>query len=696
MIARATPLLLALTAACGCNDDDDSDGDDVVLATDPGNRPLARLNQLQYNNAVRDLLGTEKRPADVFPRDEVANGFDNQGNALTTTSVHVELWEGAANLVLDEMFGRVIETTIVQAVEAEDPEIVLVLNGDQVVINDAVALLAEGGIEASMYAEFDGTFEITATASGVVTSSSVPELVITVDGVDIGTFEVTTEDDVFADYTAWTDLEVGSHTVRFTIGNPLSNRDEEETRAVVIDRFAFVGPVDPQTGVTAAYDEFVPCDAPAGSGPAGLPDRTCAEQAVAAFGERAWKRPLTADDVAWAIGFYDAALAAGEDESWSLQYAFRAILLAPDFVYHVEIDPVGEDTVRALDAFEVADRLATFLWSSLPDQELIDRAADGTLLAEGGIEAQAARMLADPRSSALVESLATQWFDIDTLEAFAPDPYLYPQFNVDTSQSMQTELRLVADGFFRGTDDLRTLLLREESWIDDRLASIYGVTFPGEEDGFALGSTGRVGLLGTAGWLTAHSRADAPSAVRRGKWVLESLLCAGPPPPPPTVVDSFEPVEGGGSVRQQEEALRGTAGTSCPVCHHDTDMDPIGFVLYGYDAIGMLRTEDELGYPIDTNVTIDGVAMSTPAELSQWVADDPRLADCVAEITMTYATGRGMRSHGAADTDDITLAREQFEAGGLQFAELVNAVVTSVPFRYRGTPPPPPPAEETP
>jgi hypothetical protein len=369
---------------------------------------------------------------------------------------------------------------------------------------------------------------------------------------------------------------------------------------------------------------------------------------------------LSTDDVAWAVAFYDAALDAGETASWSLQYAFRAILLAPDFVYYVEIDPVGDETVRALDAFEVADRLATFLWSSLPDQELIDAAADGSLLAEGGIEAQTARMLADERSIALVDSLAAQWFDIDTLESFAPDPYLYPMFNVDTSRSMQTEMRLVADGFFRGTDDLRTLLLREESWIDFRLSQLYGVTFPGDDETFVLASTGRTGLLGTAGWLAAHSRADAPSAVRRGKWVLESLLCDGPAPPPADVVDSFEPVESGGSIRQQEEALRGDA--YCQGCH--ATMDPIGFVLYGYDAVGMERDVDEFGYPIDPNV--------------------------IVEITMTYATGRGMRvgPSDVEDVDDIATAREQFEAGGLRFAELVNAIVTSEPFRYRGTPPP--------
>jgi hypothetical protein len=600
----------------------------------------------------------------------------------------VELWEGAANLVLDEMFGRVVENTVVQAVEAEDTEIVRVLNGDEVVANDAVAFLVEGGIEASMYAEFDGTFEITATASGVVAGAGrLPELVITVDGVDIGTFEVTTQGDVFGDYTAQVDLEVGLHTVRFTIGNPFTDHDEGTSRAVVMNRFAFIGPIDPQTGVTAAYDAFVPCDT------TGLPDRACAEQAVAAFGERAWKRPLTSDDVAWAVEFYDAALAAGEDESWSLEYAFRAILLAPEFVYHVEIDPPADTEVRALDAFEVADRLATFLWSSLPDQELIDAAADGSLLAEGGIEAQTARMLADERSMALVDSLAAQWFDINTLESFSPDPYLYPQFDIDLSRSMQTEMRMLADGFFRGTDDLHTLLLREQSWIDYRLSALYGVTFPGQDESFVLATTGRTGLLGTAGWLAAHSRADAPSAVRRGKFVLESLLCDGPAPPPPDVVDSFEPVESGGSIRQQEEALRGTPGSSCAVCHYDTGMDEIGFVLYGYDAIGMVRSVDELGYPIDPNVEIDGVAMSTPAELAQWIVDDPRLPDCIAEITLTYATGRGMRS---TDTEDITVAREQFEAGGLKFAELVNAVVTSEPFRYRGTPPPPEPEEEAP
>jgi hypothetical protein len=167
--------------------------------------------------------------------------------------------------------------------------------------------------------------------------------------------------------------------------------------------------------------------------------------------------------------------------------------------------------------------------------------------------------------------------------------------------------------------------------------------------------------------------------------VLENLLCTRIPDPPPNAPPALDPVDGGGSIRQQEEALR--SSDYCQGCH--SSMDPIGYVLYGYDAIGAVRTEDELGYPIDTNVTIDGTDVGTPAELSAWVAQDPRLAECIAEITMTYATGRGMRMNGdSPDGDDVAAAVVQFPtATDLTFAGLVSAVVTSEPFLYRGTPP---------
>jgi hypothetical protein len=664
-------------AACGQNtpggNDDMSNGNPPPeqMVGEPGFRTVGRLNRTQYNHALRDVLGTTKTPADVFPLDETAHGFDNQGEALTTTSTHVELWELATDSVLDEMFGRNEETTIRYGVQVEDPGVFYAGVGQPYGLTGYTII--DGSITITQAVEFDGVFEITAMAFGRAADGDDPDLAIEVDNTRIGKVQIDAVAGAPALYTLTADVAAGVHTFKFLVDNPYDDGNGTR-RNITIDWVEMNGPIDPEGELTDAYLAFAGCGADE------MPDLACARSSVAALGEHLWRRPLTVEEVDWATSLYDTALAAGEDESWSLQYAFKGLMMSPEFLYHVEDDvPVGEP-YRALDDYEVASRLSTFLWASTPDQGLLDAASTGTLLEQGGLDAQLDRMLADDNAAALVDSLANQWFDIDVLDSFLPDPGIYPNFDDDLSIAMQEELRLQTEAFFRGEEDLSTLMLREESYINGRLADHYQVAFPGDPNTYELVNTGRVGLIGSAGWLTAHSRFDAPSAVRRGKWVLENLLCSPPPPPPPDVEGSLEIVEGGGSIRQQEMALR--ADPYCQSCH--ASMDPMGYVLYGYDAIGHTRTVDELGYPIDTEVVLDGIPMSSAEELAEWVANDPRLPTCIVEKTMTWAVGRAMTS---ADDEAVAAVTDEFIAGGSTFRSLATAVVHSSPFLFRSAVP---------
>lgn len=667
---------LVACAACGEPDPTETGTTQPTEAFEPGARTVARLNRTQYNNILRDVFGTQRRPADVFPMDEQANGFDNQGEALTTTSTHVELWELAADEVLDEMFGRNDESTVRYHVQAEGPGVSYAGQGMPygLYLPTGYTLL-DGSLTAAVPLDFDGTFSVTILAFGRSALAIPPELSVAVDGRVVETFTVEAELGNAAEYQVEVPVSSGVHSFTLAITNPYDSGFGDR-RAVTIDWIDVNGPLDPEGELTPAYAEFIGC------GMDEDPDPACAESALTMIGERLWGRPLSAEDLAWAMSLYTTAVAAGETSSWSLQYAIKGLLLSPQFLYHLETnDPAS---VRQLDGYEVADRLATFLWASAPDAALIAAAKDGSLLAEGGVEAAVDRMFDEVQADALVDSLAAQWFDFDLLDTFVPDQMRYPEWDDEIAASMETEIRLLAADFFLGEDTLQDMLLRQEGWVDARLAEHYDVPFSGDPGVFLRMPNRRVGLLGTAGWLTAHSKTDAPSAVRRGKWILENLLCSAPPPPPPNVESMFMPVEASGSIRQQEEALR--ADDYCQSCH--AAMDPLGYVLYNYDATGADRETDELGYPIDTNVVVSGAAMSDLEDLAAWVAADPRLPRCMVEKTLTYALGRPLV---IADGPTVASVTAQFEAGGLTFRALAGAIATTPAFLSRS---PLPMAEE--
>jgi hypothetical protein len=356
--------------------------------------------------------------------------------------------------------------------------------------------------------------------------------------------------------------------------------------------------------------------------------------------------------------------------------------MSPDFWYRPEREPAGDGVVK-LDGYQVATRLAAFVWSSGPDEELLDAADAGQLDTVDGVVDQMVRMMADPRADALVDNLAGQWFAIRKLDGITPDVVRYPQFDDELRASMQGELKTLLRQWLREGGTLDEVLVGRTAYVDQRLADEYVLPYSGDGASYVPVSTegtDRYGLLGTAGFLAANSRGDGPSAVKRGKWILENLMCSPPPPPPPNVENTlvFEPE--GGSVRQQEEAIR--ADEFCQTCH--SQMDPLGFALNEFDAVGASRAIDEYGYPIDDHTVWNGVAIDGPAGLADVVLGDPRLDACVVQKTMTYALGRSPTVDDQPMFDEI---EARFLEGGRTFESLAEAVVQSDAFRFRGTAP---------
>ena len=674
-VTMRTPIVIAAALLVSCGKKTESEptvveppGPEVEEVLAPGSQPLHRLNRVEYENTLVDLLATTTNPARLFPADEVTYGFDNIAEGLSISPTHVEQYERAVDEALDELFGRHLEATERYGLQGEGPGVSYSGVGEP--IDDWGYRLQSGSIDGSLAVAYDGWFELNLRASGNPLEGN-PIASIQVDGTEIAEFEILPASSGQDMYSVGTELSDGFHTFSIVMTNPYNNIDKEK-RGITVDWLEIQGPMDPQTGPSDHYRDVVLCE------PVDLGEAACAELVFEDFLLLAWRRPPSAEDLAWVNGLYEASIDAGISWSESVQYGLKGILMAPEFIYRLEADPAPGE-VRDLNAFEVATRMSYFLWSSTPDRELLDAAQSGAIPGIEGLQEQIDRMLTDERSRALVDNLGGQWFDIRQVEDIHPDAETYPDFDEGLPESMQAELLWMAEGFFQGEEDFYSLLTRQESFIDARLAQHYVLPEPsGGAEVMSLAGTGRQGLLSTAGWLSVQSHADRPSAVRRGRWILDSLLCSPPPPPPPDVESSFDPQPSEGSIREQEESLRGQ--DACAACHDN--MDPLGWALHDYDATGALRTVDELGYPIDTNTTMMGVDLSNVEDIVNWVVADPRLPRCVVEKTFTYAVGRAPTVEDQPFIDSIT---ETFVAGGLTFPALAEGIVTNPAFlqRYR-------------
>jgi hypothetical protein len=410
-------------------------------------------------------------------------------------------------------------------------------------------------------------------------------------------------------------------------------------------------------------------------------EKACAEKIVSTLARRAYRRPVTAADLSSLMKFYDAGRAEKGFER-GIEMALRAVLVSPKFIFRIERDPSGlaPGTPYRVSDIELASRLSFFLWSSIPDDELLDAASRGRLRKGDELDRQVRRMLADPRSQALVSNFAGQWLHIRNLRNSTPDKNDFPDFDDNLRQALERELELFVGSIIAEDRSVLDLMTADYTFVNERLAkhyripNVYGPHFRR----VTITDEPRKGLLGKGGVLLVTSHADRTSPVVRGKWILDNLIGTPPPPAPANVPPFPEETPGAPkSVRARMEQHR--ASPACASCHRI--MDPIGLALENFDAVGVWRTQ-EAGASIDASGELaDGSRINGAVELRQSLLKrSDVLVGTMTEKLLTYALGRSVEAHDMPTVREIV---RRSAADDYRFSSLVRGIVTSVPFQMR-------------
>jgi len=644
-----------------------SESGDVPEGADPGRVTVHRLNRNEYNNTVRDLLGTEQTPSNAFPADDFGLGFDNIADVLSTSPLQAELYERAADGLISEAMALPITEPTKFQIEAETAVASI---GAQ--SGDAWNLYSNGEVYATIDLPYDGKYLFRARMWGQQAGPELPHANLTVDQAPVLMVDTDAVENGAKIYEVEITAKAGVHKFAVEFTNDYYDADLMADRNLLVDWFSVEGPLDLIEGENEQRTRIMICD-PVADG-----EEACGKQILGAFVRRAWRRPATEAEITRLYQFITDAKAAGQDFDAGLRIALQAVLVSPYFVFRVELDPspTGLDP-HPLSDHELASRLSYFLWSSMPDAELMAAADQGLLQDPKQVEIQALRMLEDPRAIALIDNFAGQWWLIRNVNIAFKDVLLYPQWDDAMKASMRTELRMFAESFFASDRSMLEMLTTTKTFVDDRLAAHYGLAgaFGPEFVEADFGDLPFQGILNKAGLMTVLSHADHTSVVKRGKWVMENLLCVTPPPPPPGVDTKLEPAVG----KTQREILeQHRQDPLCAGCH--VFMDPLGFGLEHYDPLGAWRS-DENGLPLDpSGILPDGTPFADGLEMQTLISSEPDFSKCVARKTFVYALGRGTT---IADIDYLETVVAGFESGQYRFADLVVNLVTSDVFRQR-------------
>jgi hypothetical protein len=408
-------------------------------------------------------------------------------------------------------------------------------------------------------------------------------------------------------------------------------------------------------------------------------EEPCARKILSTLAQRAYRRPVTAADLDLLLPFYKQGRQKGSFDS-GIQLALRRLLASPTFVFRAEADPQTRDAARVSD-IELASRLSFFVWSSIPDEMLMDLASRNRLHEPAVLEAQLRRMLADPRSDAMAENFAGQWLHLRNLDSINPNTDEFPDFDNDLRLAFQKEAELFFSSIVREDRNVMDFLTADYTFVNERLARHYGIPeiYGSRFRRVTLGSEFdmRRGLLGKGGVLMSTSRADRTSPVLRGKWILENLIGSPPPPPPPNV----PPLDAkpGAKPRTIRERMASHRAPGCVSCHQL--IDPPGFALEGFDAVGAWRTQ-EAGAPIDASSRLaDGREVNGVADLRNALAARPEaFVQVLTEKLMTYALGRGLQYY---DMPVVRAIVRDSKAKNYTFTSVVLGITESVPFQMR-------------
>lgn len=705
---------------------------DCTGPRDPGRVTMRRLNKIEYNNTIRDLIGIDFKPATDFPNDDVGYGFDNIGDVLSLSPLLLEKYLIAADSILDQAIVRVDPPKPVK----ERMGGLRVRPGVGEERRGLFMLESNGAVTGQMYVE-EGDYYIRALVFARPAGDEPVRAALRVDGVLLKEFEIKAERDAPQTIEAKTHLKQGTARVSLFFLNPYtepavaeadrknalavagSKEDKNKNESNAVDRSG--GKVEPDRKAAAekkeprrnggrrgdfSYDDWlkdsparrrlfvrsIELDGPHDAPPPALPEthkrimahrsdaspREAAREIVARFAPRAFRRPVKPEEIEKILKIYDLAEKEGESFEDRVKLALARVLVSPHFLYRIELDPAGAKpgSTYLINEYELASRLSYFFWSTTPDDELFDLASKGEL--RKNLEAQVARLIRDPKSSEFIRNFSSQWLTTRKLAFVSPDPKTFPNFDEELREAMARETELFFEAIVREDRSVLDFLDADFSFVNERLARHYGIEgVKGKEFRRVKLPPNRGGILTQASVLTLTSNPTRTSPVKRGKWVLEQILNTPPPPPPPDVPALTEDRRLTGSLRKVMEQHR--ENPMCASCHRR--MDPIGFAFENYDAIGAWREKDE-GYAIDPSGTLpDGKSFQGPGELKKILKSKSELfCRCLVEKMLTYATGRGLEFQDRCAVDKILAALKQNDD---RFSTLLFEVVKSEPFQMR-------------
>ncbi len=645
----------------------------------PGAKPLSRLNRTQYRNAVRDLLAFDAtRAIDTLPADEIVDDFDNISDGLSISPTLIEGYVGAAMTIARQAVGD--RTATATQVRYEVP------NGlRQDVHIDGLPLGTRGGFVFKHDFPLDASYEfrVTATGSGpfaLQMACPSPAVIVELDGhmlevADPAKFRLA--------------IPAGPHELAVAV------QDHAQCAGVndLYDVYSLAGGVR-DVEILGPYDATGPGDTPSRRTifechPSGEAEQgSCARRILTRLASRAYRRPLADDgpELRTLLAFYEAGRADGGFEA-GIERAVARILMSPQFLFFFEHEPedLEPGQVYAVSDLELATRLSLFLWSSIPDDELLAVAARGELHVPGSLAAQIDRMLADPRAQALTDNFAGQWLGIRELKEALPQDR---DFDANLRAALEQQTRLSFARIVNRNLSVLELLDSDTTYLNERLARHYGI--PGVRGSHmrevALGAEHpRRGLLGQGSWLTATSVADRTSPVVRGKWFLTHLLGVPVPAPPPGVEADLSD---GAKIAREDDTLRERlerhrANPTCAACHQI--MDPIGLALENFDLVGRWREEDR-GKPIDATATLnDGSTINGPNELRRLLLSKSDLfVTTLTERLLTYALGRVLNDQ---DEPVVRQIVRQAAADDYRFGTILRGVIASPAFQQRAKAP---------
>lgn len=706
---------------------------DRMTKPDPGRVTARRLNRAEYNNTVRDLLGVSFKPADDFPQDDSGYGFDNIGDVLSLSPVLMEKYLTAAETVArTAVFGAQQLKPIVERLRPQTGKIKS--STTPLTDYDLTGLGLPNSLHATHRFPADADYTFKVFLGGVRPAGCEPlPLALWIDGKlaqtfdfdpdGIASFSVDRQDFGSMTYDFRTRIPAGDHWVAVSIqrmyeglppsyGGPNPSKRpippkpefKPPRREIPPERLAelkkqfearqaekvpvnearvtgldVIGPYNQIKGASAESRKMIFVCGHA----EGQHQPACGSKIIGNLAHRAYRRRVASEEISKLAGFIAMAQKRGDSFEEGLVQAIQAMLVSPHFLFRIEQDRKNAtaDAMQQIGQHELASRLSYFLWSSMPDDELL-RLADGQKLRKPEVlAAQVQRMLKDPKSSSLVENFAGQWLELRRLESAKPDRDRFPQFDEYFRMSIRRETELFFDNIIHQDRSLLDFIDADYSFLNERLARFYkipGVTGPEFRKVTLPADSNRGGILTQASVLTVSSYATRTSVVLRGKWILDNVLNAPPPPAPPGVPNLDETKIGtAASLRQQMEVHR--TNPSCAACH--ARLDPLGFGLENFDAIGGWRTMDGK-FPIDSSgILPDGRSFKGVAELKTILkADRDSFAEGVTDKLLTYALGRGLERYDRVTVKQIA---KQVAAKEYKFSSLVMEIVNSLPFQYR-------------